>query len=197
MIWARFGRGPGFQAARDPGAVGHLVVRDPKGGRDRVVLLPRYSSRRSHRAVGVRPPNPPEDFSLGAGNVELPLAFRRKSPSAESLLAWQWLFPATRTYWHAETSRRRRHHLHETVTQRAVRAAVRAVGSSKRITCHTSRHSLATPLLESGTDIRTMQELFGHRSLETTMIYTHVLNGGLFGVQSHLDPPGPPECSLP
>lgn len=175
-------------------------MRDPKGGRDRVALLPRTLRVALTEQLAFVRRTHAEDLSQGAGNVELPLAFRRKSPRAESLLAWQWLFPATRTNWHAETSRRRRPHLHETVTQRAVHAAARAVGrggSSKHITCHTFRHSFATHLLESGADIRTMQELLGHRSRETTMIYTHVPNRGLFGVRSPLDPPGPPECSLP
>ncbi|MFT5042446.1 MAG: integron integrase [Hyphomicrobiaceae bacterium] len=164
-----------------------LTIREPKGGRDRVALLPKllYTELTEQLAFVQQQHN--TDLASGAGNVELPAAFRRKSPTAERDLAWQWLFPATRTYWHAETKRRRRHHLHETVTGRAVRSAAKAAGLPKRITCHTFRHSFATHLLESGTDIRTIQELLGHRSVKTTMIYTHVLNRGPFGVQSPLD----------
>jgi len=166
---------------------GQLTVREPKGGRDRLALLPRSLYRPLEIQLAVVRTQHSKDLANGSGNVELPAAFRRKDPSAESQLSWQWLFPATRTYWHEETQRHRRHHLHQTVTQRAVRSAATAAGLTKRITCHTFRHSFATHLLESGTDIRTIQELLGHRSVKTTMIYTHVLNRGPFGVQSPLD----------
>ncbi len=166
---------------------GRLTIREPKGGRDRVALLPRSLHESLRAQLAVVQALHAKDLTQCAGNVELPAAFRRKNPSAENQLAWQWLFPATRTYWHEPTKRHRRHHLHQTVTQRAVRSAATAAQLTKRITCHTFRHSFATHLLESGTDIRTIQELLGHRSVKTTMIYTHVLNRGPFGVQSPLD----------
>jgi site-specific recombinase XerD len=100
---------------------------------------------------------------------------------------WQWVFPATRIYLDPASGERRRHHLHESVVQRAVKEAVLRAGLTKPASCHTFRHSFATRLLESGYDIRTIQELLGHRDVATTMIYTHVLNRGGRGVRSPLD----------
>jgi site-specific recombinase XerD len=111
----------------------------------------------------------------------------RKYPSAPREWIWQWVFPATRTYADSTTGEVRRHHLHETVIQRQVRWAARAAGISKPATPHTLRHSFATHLLEAGYDIRTIQELLGHKDVSTTMIYTHVLNRGAAGVRSPLD----------
>ena len=129
------------------------------------------------------------DLRAGFGAVALPAAFARKSPGAAREWGWQWVFPATRRYFDREACTERRHHLHETVVQRAVKRAARRAGIAKAASCHTLRHSFATHLLASGYDIRTIQELLGHASVRTTMVYTHVLNRGGRGVRSPLDEP--------
>jgi integrase len=128
-----------------------------------------------------------DDLRLGFGAVVLPTAIDRKFPNADREWSWQWVFPATKRYQEASGGIERRHHLHETAVQRAVHAAAARAGITKRVTCHTFRHSFATHLLERGQDIRTVQELLGHRDVTTTMIYTHVLRLGAKGVRSPLD----------
>jgi integron integrase len=164
-----------------------LVLRRAKGAKDRVTPLPDAVAAplRAHLA-GVRALHE-RDLVAGFGAVALPDALARKLPSAARDWSWQWVFPATRRYVDARARTERRHHLHETVVQRAVKRAVARAGLTQRATCHTLRHCFATHLLETGTDIRTLQELLGHRNVNTTMIYTHVLNRGGRGVRSPLD----------
>jgi integron integrase len=164
-----------------------IIVRSGKGDRDRVTLLPPAIVPALQRQLARVRSLHERDLRAGAGWVELPHALGRKYPNAGRELTWQWVFPATRTYREPASGQRRRHHLHETVVQRAVYLAVRESGLTKPASCHTFRHSFATHLLEDGYDIRTVQELLGHRDVRTTMIYTHVLNRGPAGVRSPLE----------
>jgi integron integrase len=167
---------------------GQLTIRDPKGRHERATMLPRSaiaplrthldSVRALHR----------NDLHEGFGAVWLPNALATKFPNAPREWPWQWVFPATTRWKDERAGTEHRHHLHETAIQRAVRRAAQDAQLPKRVTCHTFRHSFATHLLERGHDIRTVQELLGHRDVSTTMIYTHVLGKGARGVRSPLDP---------
>ncbi|HKB70996.1 MAG TPA: integron integrase [Thermoanaerobaculia bacterium] len=165
-----------------------LLIRDGKGAKDRRTMLP-VSLREPLRIhlEAVRDLHA-RDLRAGLGAVFLPDALARKYPGAERQWGWQYVFPAPGPSRDPRDGARRRHHVHESTIQKSVRHAARLAGIVKPVSCHTLRHSFATHLLEDGYDIRTIQELLGHKDVSTTMIYTHVLNqSGGRGVKSPLD----------
>lgn len=164
-----------------------ILVREGKGNKDRITMLPAaVKAPLAKHLERVRQLHQ-RDLERGFGRVFLPEALQRKYPNADREWGWQWVFPASQMGVDPRSGERRRHHLHESVLQRAIKEAARKVGLAKPVSCHTLRHSFATHLLEDGYDIRTIQELLGHRDVSTTMIYTHVLNRGGRGVHSPVD----------
>jgi integron integrase len=170
-----------------------LTVRDGKGLRERVALLPQQLSRPLRTHIDRVKELHRQDLAHGGGKVYLPFALKRKYPNAERAWIWQYLFPAAKPSLDSRSGETRRHHVSEKNLQNAVKLAIRDAGIKKAASCHTFRHSFATHLLEDGYDIRTVQELLGHKNVATTMIYTHVLNRPGLHIRSPLDRPVAPD----
>jgi integron integrase len=164
-----------------------IRVRDSKVEKDRSTMLPQKIVQPLKEHMNKVKAIHEEDLKNGFGTVYLPYAIEKKYPNAKYEWNWQYIFPATKISTDPRSGVERRHHLYDTVIQKAVKQAIRDAGITKHASCHTFRHSFATHLLESGYDIRTIQELLGHKNVETTMIYTHVINQGGKGVRSPAD----------
>ncbi len=163
-----------------------IIIRNGKGAKDRVTLLPPALVEPIRQQMATAKVLHAGDLAAGYGEVYLPYALEKKYPNAARQWGWQYLFPAPETAIDPRSGKTRRHHFGESSVQRAVKKAVKAAGIDKHGSCHTLRHSFATHLLEDGHDIRTVQELLGHKDVRTTMIYTHVMNKGPMGVKSPL-----------
>jgi len=166
---------------------GQIVIRNGKGNKDRVVPLPEKLVSPLKRQIEKIIITHKKDIDTGHGEVYLPGALSKKYPNAAKELRWQYIFPSVKLSVDPRTGKVMRHHLHENSIQKSVKKTADAIGLNKKVNCHALRHSFATHLLESGYDIRTVQELLGHADVSTTMIYTHVLNKGGRGVRSPLD----------
>jgi integron integrase len=168
-------------------AQNQLIIRDAKGNKDRLTVLPQSITAQLQAHLVQVKQTFQDDLSLGYGAVYLPFALERKYLNANREWKWQYVFPAKQRSIDPRSNEVRRHHLDDGALQRSLKQAVRSAKIEKNVSCHTLRHSFATHLLQNGYDIRTVQELLGHKDVKTTMIYTHVLNKGGLGVRSPLD----------